>query len=386
MGRILDTLAGLRPIPPARTVRPRPAPAFLHPVAASEERADPDRLPEPRSIDEADSQSLIETKPLEEIVSPTVVSADVPYFEVGGPTGATTNTVRPTPGLVVLPKSPAVVAAVSPAPVVPPTPTPVPPTPIAAATVGSPPPPTFVAPPVRPVTSAGDAPCLLSISFQTVPPSLQQLREVTDTISAELIAWHQPDHPISEEYRRLRREIVGHFTPGVRPTILFTGASSRSGTSLTAQNLAIAWAKEGMRVLLIDGNPVRPTVSSRLLIPMQPGLMEILERGTPVHLALHRTAVANLSACPTGLTSVGAEHLNMDRLERVLSGLRERFDAIVIDGPEWQNSLAGRLTELADATYLVARHTEQDATSVSRAHEGLLRQGGRIRGYVLTRR
>src|SRR5262249_39513753 len=59
----------------------------------------------------------------------------------------------------------------------------------------------------------------------------------------DLVAYHQPDHAVSAQYRALATQIESQL-PGAEPRALaFTGAAAQSGASTVLLNLAITLAK-----------------------------------------------------------------------------------------------------------------------------------------------
>jgi len=71
----------------------------------------------------------------------------------------------------------------------------------------------------------------------------------------------------------------------------------------------------------------------------------------------------------------------------VLDQLRQRYDWVVIDAPDW-----GSRTELpvlaatCGATYLVLRPDDLTGPDVNDMLTDIPRQGGKLRGYVLAQR
>jgi hypothetical protein len=63
--------------------------------------------------------------------------------------------------------------------------------------------------------------------------------------AADLIAFHQPDHPAGADYRQLAAAIQDGTTPGQSRVLLCLGASQGVGTTSVVLNLAICLAAGG---------------------------------------------------------------------------------------------------------------------------------------------
>ena len=75
-----------------------------------------------------------------------------------------------------------------------------------------------------------------------------------------LEALRQPRSAIAESYRALRTNVEFASIDDPIRTLLVTSASESEGKSVTAANLAIVFAQNGRRVLLIDADPRRPGI------------------------------------------------------------------------------------------------------------------------------
>ncbi|MCT3440973.1 exopolysaccharide biosynthesis protein, partial [Limosilactobacillus fermentum] len=86
--------------------------------------------------------------------------------------------------------------------------------------------------------------------------------ESTDTMDngAMLITLADPKSGPAEQFRTIRTNI--HFMSVDRPlkTVAFTSSGISEGKSTVTANVAIAWAQEGKRVLLIDADLRRSTL------------------------------------------------------------------------------------------------------------------------------
>jgi Mrp family chromosome partitioning ATPase len=230
---------------------------------------------------------------------------------------------------------------------------------------------------------------VVQVSFRPLPAPPLPMRPACERLAAELIAFHQPEHPVSEQYRTLLAGIDAQLATGKRHVVLLTAPSPGAGTTTALLNLALTRAlQDGSRVAVVDVNFSSPAVANRLGLDSTPGLREVLEGSVSPPRALRETGVLHLHALTAGRARVPeSATLRGEALSNLLGELRHRFDSIFVDAPCWDGrpeltALAG----LCDAVYLVVPQTASELGSVRELMELIPRQGGRLRGCIYTQR
>jgi polysaccharide biosynthesis transport protein len=189
-----------------------------------------------------------------------------------------------------------------------------------------------------------------------------------------------------------------------RRTILVTSAAPREGKTLIAANLAFTFAREGVRVLLVDCDLRRPRLHRVFAVPAAPGLIELLRadgaalapaadallRGAEATVAppipgIRRTKFAGLSLLPCGaLTPHAHELLKPQQFRSLLNDLSGHFDVTILDTPPLLVSAdAALLAPLTDGAILVVRSGQTDRASAERACQYLIAAGAHFLGAVL---
>lgn len=168
---------------------------------------------------------------------------------------------------------------------------------------------------------------------------------------------------VLESFRAIRAQLARRG-PSRNAVVLVTSPAPRDGKSLVAANLAISYATAGQRTLLIDGDTRRGNAEQLFGLSASPGLTDYLHGRALLSEIEHATEVENLSFIGHGrLRGFDPELLDSPAMDELLEGARQRFDAVVIDGPPL---IAGvdpmLLGELSDKVLMVVRTgaTDQD--------------------------
>lgn len=192
---------------------------------------------------------------------------------------------------------------------------------------------------------------------------------------------------LSEKYRSLRFQM--EQICGMDSKILAIVAPIEDcGTTETASNLAVAYARAGHRTLLVDGDMRRPTLHRLFGVPNVNGLSAQLGEKCEDKEAIHYDVLPNLSILTAGYSSVTHDSLNMSSsLRRLREGWNKEFDKVIVDVPPMLASAnAQELVSVSDGTLLVLRRravNEVDAVRVKRMLDAI---GVPVWGTVLTYR
>lgn len=159
--------------------------------------------------------------------------------------------------------------------------------------------------------------------------------------------------------------------------IMVTSALAGEGKTFCSINLAMSIAMEvDTSVLLVDADVVRPSVTERLGIPAERGLLDVLcDPQLELADVMLRTNVPKLSVLPAGTPNLRSnELLASAAMERLLSELATRYAdrVVVFDAPPLLltaesrvlASRVGQVLVVVDATKTTAADVEQAFTAV----------------------
>ncbi len=142
-------------------------------------------------------------------------------------------------------------------------------------------------------------------------------------------------HEFGEAFRALRTSLVFSSASEGTRVIALTSAQPLEGKTTTACNMAIALAYGGSRVLLIDADMRRPSVSRTLGIENTIGLSHLLTGQSTARQTIRRTSVENLWVMTAGVTPPNpSELLASERMKTLIANVQSGpFDWVLIDTP-----------------------------------------------------
>ena len=166
----------------------------------------------------------------------------------------------------------------------------------------------------------------------------------------------------TEAYNLLRTKLQFSFAGDNRCRVIaVSSAMSGEGKSLSAVNLAYSMSQLGKKVLLIDCDMRRPSLSAKLSIKKTPGLSNYLSGlcaldavFQPCNLKDEENAFQVITSGRNPPNPI--ELLSSDKMSKMLSTLRESYDYIILDMPpvgEVSDALA--VAKDTDGVLLVVR-------------------------------
>ncbi|MGG6440428.1 CpsD/CapB family tyrosine-protein kinase [Saccharococcus caldoxylosilyticus] len=213
-------------------------------------------------------------------------------------------------------------------------------------------------------------------------------RKKFQKMDRNLITLEDPKSPISEQYRTIRTNIQFSFIEDTMHSLMVTSAGPSEGKSTTAANLAIVFAQQGKKVLLIDADLRKPTVHYTFHLNNYMGLTSVLTHSSSLLSACQETNVENLYVLTSGpIPPNPAELLSSKMMDNCLQELYQLFDLIIFDTPPvLAVTDAQILANKCDGTILVVASGKTEIEAAVKAKELLAAANAKLLGVVLNQR
>jgi succinoglycan biosynthesis transport protein ExoP len=208
--------------------------------------------------------------------------------------------------------------------------------------------------------------------------------------SRRLIARHVVDAPFSrasEAIRSLAAQLSLTTRDGDKPRcILVTSASAEEGKTTLAVWLALTMRLGGQKVLIVDGDHRRGTLTHHLPGPAALGMTDLLAgRATLTEVIqtdpdtdVDFIASGNATTRPYGTGDIA-------RLRALIATLKNSYSLIVIDSPPLLAMTDGYVhASIADQTIFVCRWESSSRRAVTSCIERLRAYGAQIPGIVIS--
>ena len=201
----------------------------------------------------------------------------------------------------------------------------------------------------------------------------------------KLITNTDPKSPISEQYRTIRTNILFSSVDETLRSILVTSTSPGEGKSTTVSNLAVVFANQGKKVLLVDADMRKPTMHYTFGLQNSMGLTNVLTKQATLQEAVVQTPIDNLYALPSGpIPPNPAELLGSFAMKEFITHSQETYDYILFDTPPvLAVTDAQVLANQCDGTVLVVNSGNTEIEAAQKAKELLDAAKAKLLGAVL---
>jgi len=224
--------------------------------------------------------------------------------------------------------------------------------------------------------------------YTTIPLSTQQRvldRAVRDgKPGIKVLAALHVEDPALEGLRRLRTALKFVMMGAPNNRVLISSATAGAGKTFVSSNFATLLAASGKRVLLIDADLRRGSLSEEFGLQRKDGLSDAIAGGVPLEQAIHHHVLPYLDVMSAGtLHPDPAGLMTSDAFAHALSTLSTRYDVVVVDAPP--TLLASETAAMAPSMgtlLLVARADNSEMGELLEASKRLAHVGAAFHGVV----
>jgi capsular exopolysaccharide synthesis family protein len=199
-----------------------------------------------------------------------------------------------------------------------------------------------------------------------------------------LVTMTHPRSAAADAYRELRSQVELAAPRDAARTIMVTSAFGAK--TAVAANLAIAYARTGARVLLIDADLRDATVHAHFGLTDPVGLADLLVgEGQPVQRAIHSTRVHGLSVLPAGVQlAEGMDLLGTPRMGEVIANAARSHGVVIVESPALDASTdAAGIAAHVHTRLLLADRRRTRRSILLRARDLLVGAGPGLVGLVM---
>ncbi len=213
----------------------------------------------------------------------------------------------------------------------------------------------------------------------------KQLNEGPFSEPKTLVTFSEPKSIISEQYNTIRTNINFMLSDQQNKKILITSATPGEGKSTIASNLALVFAKEGKRVLIVDADLRKPTLHSTFEIENRFGLSNTLTKKVSYTESMKETFIYGLYVLPSGPVPLNpSELLASKAMDLLIKSIEHFFDIVIFDAPPLLPVTDSQiLANKCNGTILVINSGHVNRADVLKAKNILKTSQANILGVIL---
>jgi len=210
----------------------------------------------------------------------------------------------------------------------------------------------------------------------------QKRRNITD----ELMTDKYPKAAVSESIKALRTNLQFSSVDNGFKTVLITSSLASEGKSFVSSNLAVSFAQNNKKVLIVDCDLRKGRLHKIFQVPNTLGLSHLLTDDiSKFSKYIQRTSIQGLSIMTRGAYPPNPSELLSSKKNRsLIEKLKGKFDIIIFDGAPCNGVTDSVImSTLVDEVLIVTKDANTPKSTLESTKEALQKVGAPIAGVVL---
>ncbi|MFC5604810.1 CpsD/CapB family tyrosine-protein kinase [Sporosarcina koreensis] len=214
---------------------------------------------------------------------------------------------------------------------------------------------------------------------------LKRRKQPLQNVARKLVTNVNPKSIVSEQFRTVRTNINFSMPDKELKTLLFTSSSPGEGKSTSAANVAIVFAQEGKKVLLVDADMRKPTMHYTFNTTNTTGLSNLLTKQWSLEEVTKVTDIEGLFLITCGpIPPNPAELIGSNSMDSLIHELASQYDLVIFDAPPLLSVADAQiLSNKCDGTILVVNSGVTEKESAIKAKESLASAKANILGTLM---
>lgn len=202
----------------------------------------------------------------------------------------------------------------------------------------------------------------------------------------QMMTVSSPKSVNTEQFNTIRTNIEFSNVDRDSSSLMITSSTVSEGKSTISANLAVAFARQGKRVILVDTDLRRPTISATFKMNDPKGITSYLASSdVNIKDIVYKTSIQNLYVIPSGpIPPNPSELIGSKKMLKLINILSEQSDLAIYDAPPVLSVTdAQLLSTKVDGTVLVVRANKTEKNQINETIKLIKHVNGNIIGTVL---
>ncbi|PFO04935.1 tyrosine protein kinase [Bacillus sp. AFS076308] len=189
---------------------------------------------------------------------------------------------------------------------------------------------------------------------------------------------------ISTEQIRMIRTNIDQVSDSKMAVLMVTSPNHEGDRSIISAKLAISFAEQGKRILLVDANIRKPSLNKWFQIKNDSGLTNVILNKEEIELHYRETLVPGLYVLPAGLAPLNLSDIWVtSKIKEMVIKCESEFDVVIFEAPPYLTvSDSQMLASLCDGVIIVVKANSTKKEDAIKTKDYLDKTNNRILGVI----